>query len=500
MKITFAKPELVADQAVVLFVGLNNKLGSWAGKVDKLTKGQIQRALKTSRFKGRRDNLMTIPAPIGVKASRLVIIGTGEGKTLTAPEAQEWGGRIAAAIAATGETQATLLVEPIAGSPLTETELALALAEGALLRSYRFDKYKTKEKPEQKPSLKKLNIGVADVTAARRLFLDREKVIESVNYTRDLVSEPANVLYPESFAARVGSLEEVGIRVKVLNVAEMKKLGMNALLGVGQGSVRESRLVVLEWRGAPSNKEGPLAFVGKGVCFDTGGISIKPAESMEDMKWDMAGAGVVAGLMRALALRNAPVNAVGILGLVENMPSGSAQRPGDIVTSMSGQTIEVLNTDAEGRLVLADALWYAQENYQPRLIVDLATLTGAIIVALGYEHAGLFANDETLAAQLSSAGQATGEKLWRMPMGPAYDKLIDSPAADVKNIGGGRWGGAITAAQFLARFVKKGVAWAHLDIAGVTWTKQDRPTSTLGATGFGVRLLDRFIADNFEEA
>jgi leucyl aminopeptidase len=278
----------------------------------------------------------------------------------------------------------------------------------------------------------------------------------------------------------------------------MKKLGMGALLGVGQGSERESQLVVMRWQGAADAKAKPVAFVGKGVTFDTGGISIKPAAGMEEMKWDMAGSGVVIGLMRALAARKAKVNAVGVVGLVENMPSGTAQRPGDIVTSMSGQTIEVLNTDAEGRLVLADALWYTQENFKPAFIVDLATLTGAIMIALGQHHAGMFANDDELSDRLTAAGRQTGELVWRMPLAPAYDKLIDSPAADMKNIGG-RWGGSITAAQFLQRFIQKGTPWAHLDIAGMAWSDKDAPTVPKGATAFGVRLLDRLVADHYEE-
>jgi leucyl aminopeptidase len=316
--------------------------------------------------------------------------------------------------------------------------------------------------------------------------------------TRDLVSEPANVIYPKSFVTRAKGLEKLGVKVSALGAAQMKKLGMGALIGVGQGSEREPQLLVLEWQGAPKTKaKAPVAIVGKGVTFDTGGISIKPAAGMEDMKWDMGGAGVVVGLMRALAARKAKAAVVGICGLVENMPSGTAQRPGDIVTSMSGQTIEVLNTDAEGRLVLADALWYVQDKFKPRAIVDLATLTGAIIVALGHEHAGLFCNDDTLCKQLLAAGKAVGEPVWRLPLGKGYDTLIDSEAADMKNIGN-RSAGSITAAQFLQRFVKEGTPWAHLDIAGVTWSAKDKPTVPKGGTAFGVRLLDHLIGENYE--
>ncbi len=318
-------------------------------------------------------------------------------------------------------------------------------------------------------------------------------------FTRDLVSEPANVIYPETLAEQARSLEKVGVEVEVLDERAMRELGMGALLGVAQGSARPPRLVVMQWRGAgkADGRTAPLAFIGKGVTFDTGGISIKPAAGMGDMKWDMAGSAVVIGLMRLLAARKAKVDAVGIVGLVENMPSGTAQRPGDIVTSMSGQTIEVLNTDAEGRLVLADAMWYCQDRFEPRLMIDLATLTGAVIVALGHHNAGLFANDDELASRLTEAGKAVGEEVWRLPLAEAYDRDIDSDAADVKNIGGGRAGGSITAAQFLQRFVNK-VPWAHLDIAGMAWSSKDAATVPKGATAFGVRLLDRFVARYYE--
>jgi leucyl aminopeptidase len=300
-------------------------------------------------------------------------------------------------------------------------------------------------------------------------------------------------------AKAAGSLTAQGVKVHALDVKEMTKLGMGALLGVGQGSAKDSRLLIMEWRGAPRAKDKtPIAFVGKGVTFDTGGISIKPAAGMGDMKWDMGGAGVVIGLMRALAARKAKVNVVGVCGLVENMPSAMAQRPGDIVTSMSGQTIEVLNTDAEGRLVLADALWYTQKTFKPKLVIDLATLTGAIIIALGNEYAGLFSNNDGLVDQLTAAGKKVGEPVWRLPLGTAYDKQIDCEAADMKNIGGGRAGGSITAAQFLQRFIEGDLPWAHLDIAGVTWSSKDKPTVPKGGTAFGVRLLDRLVADNYE--
>jgi leucyl aminopeptidase len=385
----------------------------------------------------------------------------------------------------------------MAAENLSAAEVAAHLALGAALRAYRFDKYRTTEKPERKPSLKSLTIAGPGPAAARRAYTDGAATAEAVAFTRDLVSEPANTIYPETLAAAAAGLSSLGLDVEVLDEERMRSLGMGALLGVAQGSVRPPRLVVMRWNGGDDGA-APLAFIGKGVTFDTGGISIKPAAGMGEMKWDMAGAGVVIGLMRLLAARAAKVNAVGVVGLVENMPSGSAMRPGDIVTSMSGQTIEVLNTDAEGRLVLADALWYCQDRFKPALMVDLATLTGAIIVALGHDHAGLFANDDALAERLAAAGKAVGEKLWRLPLDDAYNKAIDSDAADVKNIAGDRAAGSIIGAQFVERFVNK-VPWAHLDIAGVAWSKKDAPTVPKGATAFGVRLLDRFVADNYEK-
>jgi len=322
-------------------------------------------------------------------------------------------------------------------------------------------------------------------------------VAEGVALTRHVVSEPPNILYPESMAEIASELKRLKVGVEVLDEKHMKKLGMGALLGVGQGSIRESKLIVLEWMHGPKG-EPPVAFVGKGVTFDTGGISIKPSNGMEDMKYDMAGSGVVLGLFKALALRGAKVNAVGIMGMVENMPSGSAQRPADVVTSMSGQTIEVINTDAEGRLVLADALWYAQDRFKPQAMIDLATLTGAISVALGWEYAGLFSNNDELSRKLTDAGNSVGEKLWRLPMGDSYDKDIDSDIADVKNTGSGRGAGSITAAQFLQRFVNN-VPWAHLDIAGMAWEKKDKPLVGKGASAFGVRLLNEFLMKYYED-
>ena len=502
MKITFVAPKLPKSGAVVVGAMEGGKLAPAAAQLDQATGGALARAIEGSRFKGRTGQVLEVLAPAGVDNSRVLLVGLGKPKELKGLDLESIGGSVVARLSRSGERSVAVMLESIPGTRLPAVMRVAHCALGARLRAYRFDRYKTKQKPEDKPSLETVTIMVGNPVAARRAFAAMDQVAAGVCLTRDLVSEPANIIYPKSLAAEAKKLTKLGVKVQVLGVAEMRKLGMGALLGVGQGSARESQLLVMRWSGARKSKgkgkaAQPVAFVGKGVTFDTGGISIKPAANMEDMKWDMGGAGVVIGLMRALAGRKAKVNVVGVCGLVENMPSSSAQRPGDIVTSMSGQTIEVINTDAEGRLVLADALWYTQEKFQPRAIVDLATLTGAIIVALGNEYAGLFSNDDKLSGKLTAAGKAVGEGVWRLPMGEAYDKAINSDAADMKNVGN-RAGGSITAAQFLLRFVKKGTPWAHLDIAGVTWSGNAKPTTPKGGTGFGVRLLDRLVADTYE--
>ncbi|WP_119459725.1 leucyl aminopeptidase [Rhodospirillaceae bacterium SYSU D60014] len=498
MKIAFAKSELPTSGAIVAGVLEGRTLTSTAAALDRQTNGAVTRALAGSRFKGKSDDMLPLIAPSGLELSRILLVGLGKPASLDALTLQAIGGRALSHLNSVGETTAAVAIDAVDGAKLSPAEQAANLAFGARLRSYRFDKYRTTEKPENKPSLKKLTVMADDVAGAKKAYEPLDRIGDGIFMTRDLVSEPANVIYPESLAEQAKTLSELGVEVEVLGEKQMKKLGMGALLGVGQGSMRESQLVVMRWMGAAKRKDqAPVAFVGKGVTFDTGGISIKPAGGMEDMKWDMAGSGVVIGLMRALAGRKAKVNAVGIVGLVENMPSGTAQRPGDIVTSMSGQTIEVINTDAEGRLVLADALWYCRDRFKPQFMVDLATLTGAIMVALGKEHAGLFSNNDELAERLLAAGKTVGEPLWRMPLGDNYDKQINSDAADMKNVGG-RNGGSITAAQFLQRFVKD-TPWAHLDIAGMAWSDKDAPIIPKGATAFGVRLLDRFVADHYEE-
>jgi leucyl aminopeptidase len=460
--------------------------------LDEATGGALSRALASGRFNGAKGQSLEVVAPAGVHAARIVMVGCGPREGFDAAAAEHFGASAYAAVKTSGIAELELRLPDVGESQAAHAAL------GARLAAYRFDRYRTTEKPDKRPSVTAVRVSAANAEAATDAYDPLACLADGVVFTRDLVSEPANVLHPEDFAMRVKRLEELGLQVEVLGEAEMAELSMGALLGVGQGSHRQSQLAVMVWKGAADPDAAPVAFVGKGVCFDTGGISIKPAEGMEDMKFDMAGAGAVAGLMHVLAGRKARVNAVGILGLVENMPSGNAIRPGDILTSMSGQTIEVINTDAEGRLVLADALWYCQQRFKPRAMVDLATLTGAMIVALGNDYAGLFCNDDALADGLLDAAAAEGENLWRMPLPAAYDKLIESPAADVKNTGG-RAGGSITAALFLQKFVRD-TAWAHLDIAPTAWKKgSTNPLIPDGATGYGVRLLNRLVAERYED-
>jgi len=502
MKLAFAEPKLPRRGVVAVPVMAGGKLGPSAAALDKLASGAIARAVKAAAYKGNRGTFLAVHAPAGLTQASVLLLGVGKVDESDEAKRLAIGAALTKAALALDAAEVTLMVDALDKAPVKASTAAAQIAHGARLRAYRFDKYRTRErendgsKPKSKPKLAKLTFMVAGAAAARRAYGPLAKVADAVDFARDLVSEPGNVVYPETLAAACRKLTKLGVKVEVLGESRMAKLGMGALLGVGQGSARESQLVVMQWQGGRQGTK-PVAFVGKGVTFDTGGISIKPAAGMDAMKWDMGGAGAVIGLMHALAGRKAKANVVGVVGLVENMPSGKAQRPGDIVTSMSGQTIEVLNTDAEGRLVLADAMWYAQDRFQPKAMVDLATLTGAIMVALGMEYGGLYANDDDLAEKLAAAGGATGEKLWRMPLDEAYDRQLDGGPADVKNIGGGRWGGSITAAQFLQRFTNK-TPWAHLDIAGVAWNERDKEPIAKGASGFGVRLLDRFVHDTYE--
>ena len=425
-------------------------------------------------------------------ARRVLLVGLG-GKSDDQAIYERAGGALTARLLTSGETK---LVVDVSGLNL-DSSAAAGLAFGVAARSWRYDKYRTKLGRKQKPTLAELVVvGAGDGTDSA--WRDRSAVLDGLDFTRTLVTEPANVIYPESFVARCREvMEPLGVEIEVLDEAAMEKLGMGSLLGVGQGSERRPYLLAMRWNGAADKDAAPVVLVGKGITFDTGGISIKPAQGMESMKWDMGGAGAVAGAMRAIATRKAKANVVGVCALAENMPDGKAQRPGDVVTSMSGQTIEVINTDAEGRLVLCDAMTWAQRTYKPQVMVDLATLTGAMIISLGHEYGGMFSNDDGLAAQLADAGMATGDRLWRMPLGEAYDKIMDSQIADMKN-SASREAGSITAACFLQRFVEPGVKWAHLDIAGMVWAEKPAHLHDKGATGYGVALLDRFVADNFE--
>ena len=498
MKIAITEVSLPRRGALLVGVLAERTLTRTAAAVDKKTGGALTRAMNTSRFKGHKGEVLEVLVPAGIGASRVLLAGLGKPEEVDALTLEAVAGSAVGRLAASGETALTLAHDSLKGAKIGLAEAAARLAYGAKLGSYRFDRYRTKEKPEKKPSLKSVTVTVKGAQAARKIFRHLDKVADGIFFTRDLVTEPGNVIYPETLAEQARTLTKLGVGVEVLGEARMKRLGMGALLGVGQGSARQSQLVVMRWQGAREGARAkPVAFVGKGVTFDTGGISIKPARGMEAMKWDMGGAGTVIGLMLALAGRKARTNAVGVIGLVENMPSATAQRPGDVVTSMSGQTIEVINTDAEGRLVLADALWYAQDRFKPQAMINLATLTGAIIVSLGHLHAGLFSNDDDLAERIAAASKAEGEPVWRLPLDEAYDKDINSDIADMQNVGANRAAGSITAAQFLQRFVKE-VPWAHLDIAGMAWSKKDKPTVPKGATAFGVRLLDRLVTDHYE--
>jgi leucyl aminopeptidase len=495
VRIAFGGLSAPKGSALVVFVGADMKpapaVTAEFGDLEPL----IRAAAKASNFRGAQRTALDILAPAGLEASRLVVVGVAPGKNNAPVDFITLGGFTFGKV--TGAKRVEVAFEAPSGT--WDGPAAADFALGLRLRGYRFDKYKTRKKDTEDDSVETPDfiIGSSYAAAARAAAQERFALAEGVELARNLVNEPPNVLSPVEFADRAKALEKLGVEVETLDEKAMGKLGMNALLAVGRGSARDSRLVTMRWDGARSKRTKPIAVVGKGVCFDSGGISIKAASGMEDMKGDMGGAACVVGLMHALAARKAKVNVVGVIGLVENMPDGDAIRPGDIITSMSGQTIEIVNTDAEGRLVLADALWYVQETFSPRAIIDLATLTGAIMVALGNEMAGLFSNNDDLAQRLAAAGETSGEKVWRMPLGPAYDKLIDSKFADVKNTGG-RHGGSITAAQFLQRFVKE-TPWAHLDVAGTAMGSPPSDINQSWGSGWGVRLLNRFMADPYED-
>ncbi len=499
--LSFASKSTPADGVAVVFAEEGPKLSASAEDLDKKSKGLLTRAIGITGFKGKKEQTVDLIAPQGLKFARVVVLGLDKPGSY---EPEDWvslGGTVRGLLTGKEAPAAHIYLETASGEVAPADVASFAL--GALLRGYKFKKYKGKARKANgagdggDKSLKKIVIHCGDPKAAGQAFGWGRALADGVMLARDLVNEPANILGPAEFAQRAKELTKLGVQVELLAPKTLQKLGMNSLLAVGQGSEKPSYVAVMQWKGAGAKGGEPIAIVGKGVTFDAGGISLKPAAGMEDMKGDMAGAACVVGLMHELAARKAKVNVVGIIGLVENMPSGSAMRPGDVVTAMSGQTIEVLNTDAEGRMVLADCLWYAQERFKPKAVINLATLTGAVMVALGKEHAGIFSNNDDLANKLIAAGDSTGEKLWRLPLGPKYDKMIDSKVADMKNTGG-KWGGSISAAQFLQRFIKEGTPWAHLDIAGTAMSSVDSEINRSWGSGFGVRLLDRLIADQYE--
>jgi len=490
IKVSFAARRPQGAYALAIPVRSEDMLHERLAGLDERARTLAVRSAEAQRFERELGAIAETFVDEGEQARRLLLVGYGAKQDEVAAH-ERVGGALTARLLTSGETRLVIDASGFDGRS------AARLAFGAAARSWRHDVYRTRLGRKQKPTLEEMVVVGADEGAAAE-WAHEQAVLEGLDLARVLVSDPPNIIYPESFVERCReALDGLGVDIDVLDEKAMKKLGMGALLGVAQGSARPPRLLAMRWNGA--GKGVPtVAFVGKGITFDTGGISIKPALGMEAMKWDMGGAGAVAGAIRALAARQARANVVGVCVLAENMPDGNAQRPGDIVASMSGQTIEVINTDAEGRLVLADAMTWVQREHKPAVMIDLATLTGAMIVSLGHEHAGLFANDDGLADQLLAAGRASGDKLWRLPMGEAYDKIMDSPIADMKN-SAGRDAGSITAACFLGRFVEEGVKWAHLDVAGMVWSDKASHLHDKGATGFGVALLDRYVADACEK-
>jgi leucyl aminopeptidase len=489
IKVSFVATPPAGNHALAVPVRGEDALKDRLADLDAPARALAERSAEAQRFEREIGAIAETFIDVGGVAKRLLLVGYGA-KQDEAARHERVGGALTAKLLTSGETK---LIVDARG---LDASAACRLAFGAAARSWRYDIYRTKLGRKQKPTLTEIVLFGAG-EGAKKTWAAYEAMLEGLDLARTLVTEPANIVYPESFVQRVkAALDSKGVEIQVLDEKQMAKLGMNALLGVGRGSVRPPRLLVLRWNGGTPGAK-PVALVGKGITFDTGGISIKPAAGMEAMKWDMGGAGAVVGAMLSLATRKAKANVVGVCALAENMPDGNAQRPGDVVTSMSGQTIEVINTDAEGRLVLADAMTWTQRELKPTYMIDLATLTGAMVISLGHEYAGMFSNDDSLAKALFDAGGASGDKLWRLPMGEAYDRIMDSQIADMKN-SASREGGSITAACFLQRFVEDGVKWAHLDIAGMAWSDKATYLYDKGATGFGVALLDRYIAANHE--
>lgn len=515
--ITFLKKPRAKSETAIVAIYEGGRLSPSAAILDKESQGLIKACLEDHRtFTGKQGQIISVVLPRKVSFRRAILLGMGKAEQTDSLALETLGGKLMAALKSCGAEHASLLCDTDHKLPDScgPAEIAARIALGLTLGSYRFDKYQTekdeKEKDDPAPEVRKLDCVLDAHSAASRLYATYDAVAQGVFLARDLMNEPPNILYPESYAARMREeLKPLGINVEIMDEKKMQKLGFGAFLAVGMGSARPPRAVIMRWNGVSGTsadkkkKNGkqtrPIAFVGKGVTFDTGGISIKPSANMDEMKMDMGGSAAVAGLMKTLALRKAKVDVIGAIGLAENMPSSRAYRPGDIVTSCAGKTIEVLNTDAEGRLVLIDLLTHVQRTYNPRMIIDIATLTGAILVALGSEYCGAFVNNDDLWNQLNKAAKNTGEKLWRMPLDEAYRKAMDSKIADLNNLGNlGRYGGACTAAGFLERFVEDDRPWAHLDIAGKMMQKSGKPTIPAGGAGFGVRLLDALVAENYE--
>lgn len=484
----------------VVFIDENKKLTTQTTLIDQKYHGIISKLiakenLLPNKFGSIKSTYLT-STNHDIKC--LTIVSLGKSEELNNAKLEELGNKIGVALAGVKAKSANIIIDQtLAGVEMSE--FASRIGSGILASSYRFDQYFTKLKEEDLLQLQEVNIESPEHELAQTKFQELSAVHAGINITKDLVNQPPNKLYPESYADMIiDVLEPLDVSVEVLGEREMRNLGMHCLLGVAQGSVNEAKTVIMEYKGA-GDDSAPLCFIGKGVTFDSGGLSLKPSTGMEDMKYDMAGSATVVGLIKTLAMRKAKVNVVGVVGLVENMPGGNAQKLGDVVTTMSGQTVEILNTDAEGRLVLADVMWYAQDRYKPKFMIDLATLTGAIVVALADVYAGIFSNNPNLSQQLVSAGNKTDERVWELPLDPKYDEMLKSKIADMQNIGNGRGAGSTTAAQFLKRFVKDDTPWIHIDIAGVAWNDKGVPTSPKkGASGYGVKLLNQLIQDYYE--
>ncbi len=504
LDISFSKAPLKKVDAAVICFYKGKEPSPPVSSLNYEVKGFIDHVLEKSKsFTGGFGQAELLMLPEDAPYSYVILLGCGDKDEIDNIKAEKLGGKLVAALDGKNIEGFEFFVD---NDLIDAGEVAVHIATGAVLRAYKFEQYKSKNEEKDEDELKKKNLAkvhfvLFDTTRAKDLYAKESCVIEGICLARDLVNEPPNALYPDAYAKRIKThLKPLGVEVEILDEKKMKKLGMGALLAVGQGSDNAPRMVIMRWRGDKPSNDAPLAFVGKGVTFDTGGISLKPGAGMEEMKMDMGGSASVVGLISALAARKAKVNVVGIVGLVENMPSARAYRPADIITSYSGKTIEVLNTDAEGRLVLADALEYVQDVYKPNLVIDLATLTGAIVVALGHEYCGTFVSDETLWGQLEHAGKDTGEALWRMPLDKVWKEEMEGTITDVQNMSKSRAAGSCTAAGFLWHFIEEGTAWAHMDIAGTAWIKKDKDIVPKYGTGFGVRILERFVAQNYEQS